>query len=68
MNLGANWYGLWHGAIKIDRMFFVHFEVYFFISVIQRLLLVIDLKSVQQAFGAIVLSQQISNVKKTKKR
>jgi len=46
MNLGANWYGLWHGAIKIDRMFFKHFEVYFFISVIQRLLLVIDLKSV----------------------
>jgi hypothetical protein len=46
MNLGANWSGLWHGASKIDRMFFMHFEVYFFISVIQRLLLVIDLKSV----------------------
>ncbi|MCS4165362.1 MULTISPECIES: hypothetical protein [unclassified Sphingobacterium] len=45
MNLGANWYGLWHGANKIDRMFFMHFEVHFSILAIQRLLLVIDLKS-----------------------
>lgn len=46
MSLGANWYGIWHGPNKIDLMFFMHFEVHFSISAIQRLLLVIDLKSV----------------------